>query len=99
MTTPHSANGPDTPRQFLHGRNLGSLIKPWAGGLIVAGLVLYFEMKMPAFHEVVKILYFVIAVVLVIITGRAIRPLGARRRGMDRRHGDRRTDHDGPDES
>jgi len=77
-------------RRFLHGRRLTPLIKVWVACLIVAALVFYFETMMPAFHEVVKIVYFVIAVVLVIITGRAIRPRGSRRRGADRRHGDRR---------
>ena len=99
MSETHSENDPGPPRQFLHGRNLSTLVKPWVGGLIVAGLVFYFETKMPAFHEVVKIVYFVIAVILVIITGRALRPRGSRRRGVDRRHGDRRSGRDGPADS
>lgn len=80
----------DEPRRFLHGRSLVPLIKPWIAALIVAGLVFFFETEMPAFHEVVKIVYFVIAVILVIITGRAFRSREGRRRGADRRHGDRR---------
>ena len=98
MNNPQVDNEPPR-RRFLHGRSLTALIKPWVGGLIVAALVFYFETKMPAFHEVVKIVYFVIAVVLVIITGRAIRPRGGRRRGADRRHGDRRGHRDGPADS
>jgi len=77
-------------RGFLHGRSLAPLIKPWIAALIVAGLVFFFETEMPAFHEVVKIVYFVIAVILVIITGRAFRSRESRRREADRRHGDRR---------
>ena len=99
MSESRSEKDPGTRRKFLHGRNLWSLIKPLIGGLIVAGLVFYFETMMPAFHEVVKIVYFVIAVVVIIITGRAIRPRGGRRRGADRRQGDRRGAPDGPDES
>ncbi len=77
-------------RGFLHGRSLTPLIKPWIAGLIVAGLVFFFETEMPAFHEVVKIVYFVIAVILVIITGHAFRSRESRRREGDRRHADRR---------
>ena len=77
-------------RRFLHGRRLTPLIKPWVACLIVAGLVFYFETKMPAFHEVVKIVYFVIAVVLVIITARAVRTREGNRRKGERRHADRR---------
>ena len=80
----------DRTRRLLHGRSLTPLIKPWIAGLIVAGLVLFFETKMPAFHEVVKIVNFVIAVILIIITGRAFRSREGRRRVADRRHGDRR---------
>jgi hypothetical protein len=80
----------DEPRRFLHGRSLSPLIKPWIAGLIVAGLVFFFETEMPAFHEVVKIVYFVIAVILVIVTGRAFRSRERGRRVGERRHGDRR---------
>ena len=80
----------DKSRRFLHGRSLIPLIKPWLAALIVAGLVFFFETEMPAFHEVVKIVYFIIAVILIIITGRAFRSREGRRRVADRRHGDRR---------
>jgi len=80
----------DKRRSFLHGRSLTPLIKPWLAAFIVAGLVFFFETEMPAFHEVVKIVYFIIAVILIIITGRAFRSREGRRRGIDRRHGDRR---------
>jgi len=80
----------DKRRSFLHGRSLTPLIKPWLAALIVAGLVFFFETEMPAFHEVVKIVYFIIAVILIIITGRSFRSREGRRRGIDRRHGDRR---------
>jgi hypothetical protein len=85
-------------RRFLHGRRLSPLIKPWIAGLIVAGLVFYFETVMPAFHEVVKLVYFVIAVFLVIVTGRAFRSRERGRRVGERRHGDRRR-HDSESES
>jgi hypothetical protein len=45
---------------------------------------------MPAFHDVVKIVYFAIAVILIITTGRQLRSREGRRRVAERRHGDRR---------
>ena len=87
---PPQSEEPDNRPRLFHGRDLRPLIKPWVAAIIVAGLVFFFETEMPAFHEVVKIVYFVIAVILVIITGRAFRSREGRRRKGDRRHGDRR---------
>ena len=90
MSDPRSNDDPDFRRRFLHGRSIGPLIKPWIAGLIVAALILLFETKMPAFHDVVKIVYFAIAVILIITTGRQLRSREGRRRVAERRHGDRR---------
>jgi hypothetical protein len=83
-------NDPKPGDRFFHGRDFIPLIKPWIAGLVVAGLVFFFETEMPAFHEVVKIVYFAIAVMLVIVTGRAFRSRERGRRRGERRHGDRR---------
>lgn len=92
MSEPRSDNADkgDIRQRFFHGRSLVPLIKPWIAGLVVAGLVFLFETEMPAFHEVVKIVYFVIAVILIIVTGRALRSRERGRRVEERRHGDRR---------
>jgi membrane protein implicated in regulation of membrane protease activity len=46
---------------------------------------------MPAFHDIVKIVYFIIGVLLAIITGRALRSrMGKRRQGERRQREDRR---------
>jgi small-conductance mechanosensitive channel len=82
-------------RRFLHGRRLAPLIKVWVACLIVAALIFYFETMMPAFHEVVKIVYFVIAVILVIATARALRTREGNRRTGERRHADRRDENEG----
>ncbi|HEX6576233.1 MAG TPA: hypothetical protein VF042_14800 [Gemmatimonadaceae bacterium] len=74
----------------FHGRALGPLVGPWVACLFIAALVYMFERAMPAFHDIVKIVYFIIAVILVILTGRAIRTREGRRRKGERRHGDRR---------
>jgi hypothetical protein len=87
-------NEPRPDGRFFHGRDLVPLIKPWIAGLVVAGLVFLFETEMPAFHEVVKIVYFAIAVMLVIVTGRAVRSRERGRRIGERRHGDRRRHQD-----
>lgn len=77
-------------RRLLHGRTLTPLIGPWVACLTIAALVYMFERAMPAFHDIVKIVYFIIAVILTILTGRAIRTREGRRRKGERRHGDRR---------
>ena len=76
--------------RFLHGRRLRPLVLPLIGCLIVAGLILIFERAMPAFHDVVKIGYFAVAVVFVIVAGRALRSRERGRRAGERRHHDRR---------
>ena len=83
-------------RQFLHGRHLAPLLKPLVACVIVAGLIFFFETQMPAFHDVVKIGYFVIAVIFIITAGRAIRTREGSRRVSERRQGDRR---DGKEDS
>jgi hypothetical protein len=93
MTDPDSDSGRELEPsgRFFHGRSLAPLLKPWIAGLIVAGLVYYFETAMPAFHDVVKIVYFAIGVFLVIVTGRWVRSRERGRRVAERRHGDRRS--------
>jgi hypothetical protein len=77
-------------KRFLHGRTLTPLIGPWIACLTAAALVYMFERAMPAFHDIVKIVYFIIGVLLAIITGRALRSRMGKRRQGERRHGDRR---------
>jgi hypothetical protein len=92
MSDPHSDNPvSEVRRRFFHGRHLGPLLTPVISCLIVATLIYLFERAMPAFHEVVKIAYFVIAVIFIISVGRAFRTRGGRRRVAERRHGDRRS--------
>ena len=77
-------------KQFLHGRSIVPLLKPLIACVIVAGLIYFFETQMPAFHDVVKIGYFIIAVIFVIAAGRALRTRESSRRVSERRQGDRR---------
>lgn len=91
MTEPRPGDGEgESPRRFLHGRHLRPLLTPLISCLTVALLIYIFEREMPAFHEVVKIGYFAVAVIFVIATGRALRTREGRRRKGERRHGDRR---------
>ena len=57
---------------------------------VIAIGIFVFETKMPVFHEVVKIIYFILLVILVIATGRWLRVRRGRRRTADRRHAERR---------
>ena len=82
-----------TPKKFLYGRSLGPLLGPWIACTLIAAGVFIFETQMPVFHEVVKLIYFIIAVILVVATGRWFRIRHTRRRQGeqgDRRHGERR---------
>ena len=93
MTAPH----PDRTRQgtgwrLFYGRNPGPLLGPWIACILIAGGILLLETKMPVFHEVVKIIYFLLLVIVVIATGRWFRLRGPNQRHADRRHGDRRKD-------
>ena len=67
----------------------------WAIALGVAGLIYWFEHSMPAFHEVVHPLYWIIATIIVFGTWRWVRTRSKPRhdrRDSDRRHADRRND-------
>ena len=91
MSDPQSGdNEQEASRHFLHGRHLRPLLTPLISCLIVALLIYIFERELPAFHEVVKLGYFIVAVIFVIATGRALRTREGRRRKGERRHGDRR---------
>lgn len=97
MTLPQpDASEKKVGRRLFYGRSLGPLAGPWIACLALAGAVLLFETKMPVFHEVVQIVYFILAVVLVIATGRWFRiRRGTRdddRRSADRRKSNRRSD-------
>ncbi len=79
-----------TRQRFFHGRRIGPLLTPFIVCLIVALLVYLFERSMPAFHEVVKIGYFIITVIFIVATGRAFRTRERGRRVSERRHDERR---------
>ena len=80
--------------RFLYGRHVAPLLRPLIACVIVAGLIYFFERQMPAFHDVVKIGYFIVAVIFIIAAGRALRTRERGRRVSERRHGDRRTRND-----
>jgi membrane protein implicated in regulation of membrane protease activity len=81
-------------KRFLHGRALTPLIGPWIACLTAAALVYMFERAMPAFHDIVKIVYFIIGVLLAIITGRALRSRMSKRRQGERRQREDRRGHE-----
>lgn len=78
----------------MYGRSLGPLAGPWIACLALAGAIFIFETKMPVFHDVVQIVYFILGVVLVIATGRWFRIRRGSRRDSrskeDRRQSERR---------
>lgn len=90
MTNPRpDGTGKGNWAKFFHGRSLAPLLGPWIACILIGVGILVVETMMPVFHEVVKIIYFILLVVLVIVTGRWFTGRG-RRSGRDRRHGERR---------
>lgn len=77
---------------IFRGRRLGPLLGPWIACIIVAALVYYFEIQMPAFHVVLKPVYWLLGIIVVVTTIRAVRSRSGIRRTAERRHGDRRND-------
>ncbi|MEO8577607.1 MAG: hypothetical protein ABI556_12935 [Gemmatimonadales bacterium] len=79
-----------TAKKLFYGRSLGPLLGPWIACILIGTGIFILETKMPVFHEVVKIIYFILLVILVIATGRWFRVRGTRRKNADRRHAERR---------
>jgi hypothetical protein len=91
METPPNEDGKKRIRdKIFYGRDPGPLLGPWIACLVIVGAVFFLETKMPVFHEVVQILYFIVGVVLVIATARWFRAREGNRRHGDRRNADRR---------
>lgn len=89
MSAPESPAEDSRPK-FFH-RRFAPLVTAWVVALAVSGLIYWFEWWMPAFHEVVLPLYWVVAGLTVFATWRWVRVRGMRdRRATDRRHGERR---------
>ena len=74
------------PRRTFFSRRFAPLVTTWIIALVAAGFIYWFEIEMPAFHEVVTPLYAIIAALAVFFTWRWIR---TRNRG-DRRRAERR---------
>jgi len=85
MTVPGQSK-PRARRNFFD-RRFAPLATTWIIALVAAGLIYWFEIKMPAFHEVVTPLYAIIGALAVFFTWRWVR---TRHRGEDRRHAERR---------
>lgn len=91
MTNPHSdGSEKGRPQKLLFGRSPGPLLGPWIACILIGVGILILEIKLPVFHEVVKILYFILIVVLIVVTGRWFSSRGGRMGRPDRRRGERR---------
>jgi hypothetical protein len=89
MTGPEHPTAMDEPTFFR--RRFAPLFVIWITGLALGGGIYWFEHSMPAFHDVVVPVYWIIGVAIAIGTWRWVRTRGRRdRRGRDRRRADRR---------
>lgn len=79
-------------RWTFFSRRFAPLVTTWIIALVGAGLIYWFELEMPAFHDVVTPLYAIIAALAVFFTWRWIRTRRSSgdRRLAERRHTDRR---------
>lgn len=77
--------------RFFRGRRPGPLIGPWVSSLIFAGLLWYVESIIPALHDVIGIIYWMLLALVLFTTLRWLRARsGDRRARNDRRRVDRR---------
>ena len=84
----------DAPREkrgfpVFKGRSLGPLLGPWISSAIIAGVVYYFETTLPALHDVLGAVYWILLGIVLITTWRWLRVRTRDRRSSDRRGGDR----------
>jgi hypothetical protein len=94
MTEPAEGSRRGIWSRYFRGRRPGPLVGPWVSSLIFAGLVYYLERTMPALHDVVGLIYWLLIAIVVVTTGRWVRARSAERRGTDRRRVDRREQQD-----
>jgi hypothetical protein len=81
--------------RFFRGRRPGPLIGPWVSSLIFAGLLWYVETIIPALHDVIGIIYWMLLALVLFTTLRWLRARsGDRRARNDRRRVDRRDEED-----
>ena len=82
---------PREKRGFLafKGRSLGPLLGPWISSAIIAGVVYYVETTLPALHDVLGAVYWILLGIVLITTWRWFRVRSRDRRSTDRRGRDR----------
>ena len=71
--------------KIFKGRRLGPLVGPWISSIIFAALAFYVGKTIPALREVTGLVYFMLVVLVVIVTGRWLRSRSGDRRNSDRR--------------
>ena len=76
--------------RFFRGRRPGPLVGPWVSSIIFAGIVYYFERLLPALHDVVGPIYWLLLAIVLISTARWARARSSERRTAQRRRLERR---------
>jgi membrane protein DedA with SNARE-associated domain len=76
---------------MIYGRRPRQLLVVWAILLVLTGLIYWFELSAPAFHELLRPFYWIILAVALFMTWRWFRARSRKdRRSGDRRRSDRR---------
>jgi membrane protein implicated in regulation of membrane protease activity len=81
----------------IYGRRPRQLLVVWGILIALAALIYWFELSAPAFRELLRPFYWIIAAVAIFMTWRWFRARSKKdRRGGDRRRSDRRERGDSP---
>jgi hypothetical protein len=76
---------------MIYGRRPRQLVLVWVTALALIALIMWFETAAPAFHEILKPIYWIILAAAFFLTYRWLRSRSNKdRRGRDRRRVDRR---------
>jgi membrane protein implicated in regulation of membrane protease activity len=82
---------------MIYGRRPRQLLIVWGFSLLLILLINWLETQAPAVHELVLPFYWIILAVAFYLTWRWLRARSHKdRRGLDRRHADRRDENESP---
>jgi hypothetical protein len=80
---------------MIYGRRPRQLLAVWGVSVLIVALIYWLEINAPALHDLLQPFYWIVLASAFYLTWRWLRARSRKdRRTGDRRHADRRTDHD-----